>query len=160
MNKTHSLRLISLPLVILVCCLYLTGCTYQSSSQVQAATLTPISSTNHQDCGTIALFPNAKVVDAKTSSRKAICFTQSYQYCKLASLLFSTSGVDTITTHTFTVVKNQLHCMITDLVQFRVVPMPPKNTGNYICTGLSLTKNALSVLHCGTEGSITIPLHN
>jgi len=33
------------------------------------------------------------------------------------------------------VVKNQLHCIITDLVQFRVVPMPPKNTGNISVPG-------------------------
>jgi hypothetical protein len=160
MNKAHSLRFISLLLIILACCLGLISCTYRSNDQAHAATRTPLSSTNHQQCGTIALFPNSKVIDEKTSSQKATCFTQAYYSCKVATLLFSASGVDTITSHTFTVVKNQPHCLITDLVQFRVVPMPPKNTGSYTCASLLLTKDALSVLHCGAEGTITIPLHN
>ncbi len=159
MKRLFFRRLSSPLLILLIGCFFLFACTSQGDGQAQAATISSISSTALQKCGTLSVL-GGRLQDEKTASAKGLCFEQAYLHCKLATLLFTISGVDTVAMNTFTISKRQNHCIITSLVQYHIIPMPLKTRGKYTCTGVSRTKGALLIEQCGTEGTVTIPLSN
>jgi hypothetical protein len=85
------------------------------------------------------------------------CFWQAFQQCRAASLIVNFGGIDTITTHTFTLQKTNTNCTISDAVQNRIVPRPAKNTGTYTCSGLVNTPTELRFNGCGKLGNIVVP---
>ncbi len=86
------------------------------------------------------------------------CFWQAFQQCHAASLVVNFGGVDTITTHTFTLQKQNNNCTISDAVQNRIVPRAAKNIGTYTCTGLVSATNELRFNGCGKLGNVVIPI--
>jgi hypothetical protein len=154
MNKLlhqHS-RYILLFLLCGLSYLLLTSC--GSLPQAHAASKTP------QKCGTITLSPIGKLLDpSKIAPHNGSCFEQAYQHCQPATLIFTHGGIDTVTIHTFTVSQKQHPCSVTDLLQYRVIPGPLHTTGTYTCSNVNITKDALFIKHCNTEGTISIPLH-
>ncbi|HEY4387833.1 MAG TPA: hypothetical protein VGN34_25565 [Ktedonobacteraceae bacterium] len=149
-----------LSIFILACSFWLASCSYQPGEQARAAMISPLIGNTLQKCGAIALNPIGKLVDAKTAIQSGICFENAYRHCQIATLLFTESGVDTVTMHTFTIARKERACVVTSLVQHRVLPMLFKITGTYTCTAVNRTKNALLIKNCGAEGTITIPLSN
>ena len=85
------------------------------------------------------------------------CFWQAFQQCRPASLTVNFGGVDTVTTHTFTLQKNNTSCTISDAVKNRIIPRPAKDTGTYTCSGLVNAANELRFNGCGTLGNIVVP---
>jgi len=122
-----------------------------------------------QKCGAIGVMRNQPVLIApasaiKTSASSTVkpsvagnCFMQAFQQCQAASLVVNFGSVDTVTTHTFTLQKQNAGCTISDAVQSRVIPRPAKNIGTYTCTGLVSAANELHFNGCGKLGNIVVP---
>ncbi len=151
-------------ILILLFALAATGCgtgggATGSATPTSSSSTTP-TTTAAQKCGTIGVRPGGS--DTVSGGTKADvagnCFWQAFQQCHAASLTVNFSGVDTITTHTFTVQKKDTSCAISDAVQHRIVPQPAKNAGTFTCSGLVNTANELHFTGCGTSGDIIVPM--
>jgi hypothetical protein len=186
MNSRKALTFPSLLGILLSIALFgilIAGC---GSSTVGAAPTTPNSTTaNVQHCGAIiapsapggptgcnigaaqkcgainimrTMPNNAKTPGNVNANVAGSCFWQSFQQCRAASLIVNFGGIDTITTHTFTLQKKNTSCTISDAVQNRVVPQPARNTGTYTCSGLVNAANELHFNGCGKLGTIIVPI--
>src|SRR5450432_4082078 len=123
----------------------LAGC--GSSTVGSTPTTTNPTTASVQKCGSIGVMrtqpvPIIPASTIKTSAPTVApsvagnCFWQAFQQCQAASLVVNFGSVDTVTTHTFTLQKQNTNCKISDAVQNRIIPRPAKNVGNYTCTGL------------------------
>ena len=109
-----------------------------------------------QNCGAIGVM-RTRPVGAVKANVAGNCFWQAFQQCRAASLTVNFSGIDTVTTHTFTLQKKNTNCTISDAMQNRIVPRPAKNIGTYTCSGLVNEPNELRFNGCGTLGNIVVP---
>lgn len=151
----------SLPLSILLSTLILLF--VSASCGTSAGAAAPSSrppATTVQKCGTINVRPggNGTVNLAGGASSAGDCFWRAYRQCRAASLVVSFGGIDTITTHTFSVQQRYTSCTIADAVQFRVVPQPARNGGTFTCRGLVKTSGELRFSGCGINGDIVVPI--
>ncbi len=135
----------------------LAACNSPFSSVPPTPTPVPPSNAPVQDCGKIALAPNGTVLKLGSGQQISQCFLTAYQHCQSATLTFAQSGVDTITTHIFTIKQAAGQCAIVDVSQHTVIPQPPKTLNTYICTGVTQQQNALKFTACGSDGDITVP---
>ncbi len=113
-----------------------------------------------QKCGTIGVMRTRATTNTPgnvQANAAGSCFWQAFQQCKRASLTVNFGGVDTVTTHTFTLQKKNTSCTISDAVKNRVIPRPARNTGTYTCSGLVNASNELRFNGCGTLGNIVVP---
>jgi hypothetical protein len=139
----------------------LVGCG-SSTGGTLPPTITP-TSVAVQKCGAIGVMRSQPVIAsvAKTGEVKPSvagnCFMQAFQQCQAASLVVNFGSVDTVTTHTFTLQKQNAGCTISDAVQSRIIPRPAKNIGTYTCTGLVSATNELHFNGCGKLGNIVVP---
>lgn len=86
------------------------------------------------------------------------CFFQAYQNCtSAATLTASINGVDSGTTHNFSLSGSSGACTITDVAQTRVIPRPAGPQMTYTCAGLSQTAQGLDFSSCGDLGDVTVP---
>lgn len=108
-------------------------------------------------CGTVATFPNGHIQDGAAAQKANTCFWNAFQQCQLASITYNVSGVDTITSRTFTVEPQDSTCAITDTVQHQIVPNPPRNSNTYTCSTVTNEQGALRFTSCGEDGDITLP---
>ena len=161
MNSHQPLAFSSLLGTLLAIALFgilITGC---GTSTVGATQPTPVQTTaTVQKCGTIGVMrtrANANTPGNIKANAAGNCFWQAFQQCQAASLTVNFGGVDTITTHTFTLQKKNTSCTITDVVKNRVIPRPARNTGTYTCSGLVNASNELRFNDCGTLGNIVVP---
>jgi hypothetical protein len=115
-----------------------------------------------QKCGTIGVRPGGNGTTNPPGGTKADvagnCFWQAFQQCRAASLVVNFGGIDTITTHTFTLQKKNAACAISDAVQHRVIPQPARDGGIFTCSGLVNAANELHFSGCGTNGDIVVPI--
>jgi len=149
------------------------GCGSSSTGGVTPPTTNP-TSVSVQKCGAINVMrsvspnvptafktgPGSPLVSINGTVKADVagnCFWQAFQQCHAASLVVNFGGVDTITTHTFTLQKQNTNCIISDAVQNRIVPRPAKNIGNYTCTGLVSATNELRFNGCGKLGNVVVP---
>ncbi len=151
----------SLPLSILLSTLLLLFVSVSCGTSAGAAA--PSSrppATTVQKCGTIGVRPggNGTVNPAGDANSVGNCFWRAYQRCRAASLVVSFGGIDTITTHTFSVQQRYPNCTIADAVQFRVVPQPARNNGTFTCRGLVKTPGELRFSGCGMNGDIVVSI--
>ncbi len=160
MNSHKALAFPSLLGILLSIALFgilIAGC---GSSAVGATPSTPSPTTTPlQKCGAIGVMRTiANTTPGKVNANTAgSCFWQAFQKCRPASLVVSFGGVDTVTTHTFTLQKKNTNCTISDAVQSRIVPRPARNTGTYTCTGLVNASTELRFNGCGKLGNIVVP---
>jgi hypothetical protein len=120
-------------------------------------TPTPTGSGQAQKCGTVHTLPDGKLQNTITAKGIENCFWQHFQQCQPASLVFIAGGVDTVTTHTFTVRDNHGQCAAIDSVQLEIVPAKTRPAQTYSCASVSQQKAGLQFSQCGNEGTITVP---
>ncbi len=170
MNSRKALAFPSLLGTLLSLALFgilMAGC--GSSTVGSMPSTIPPTSAAIQKCGSIGVVRNQPVLIApasiaKTSASSTVtpsvagtCFWQAFQQCQPASLVVSFGSVDTVTTHTFTLQKQNTNCAISDVVQSRIIPRPAKTIGTYTCTGLVNASNELHFNGCGTLGNVVVP---
>jgi hypothetical protein len=111
-----------------------------------------------QKCGLVQTNPRGGLIDAANAKQAANCFSQAYQKCQAASIVYISSGVDTITTRTFTIKNSGGHCTISDAVQHQVIPAKPSSPTTYTCTAFTSKPDQLQFSGCGQDGNVTVPL--
>ncbi|MBV9617151.1 MAG: hypothetical protein JO031_16995 [Ktedonobacteraceae bacterium] len=161
MNSRKALAFSSLLGTFLAIALFgilIAGC---GSSEVGATTPTSKpTAAAMQKCGTIGVMRTRAVENIPGSVKANVagnCFWQAFQQCQTASLVVNFGGVDTVTTHTFTLQKKDANCTISDAVKNRIIPRPAKNVGIYTCSGLVSAPDELRFNGCGTLGNIVVP---
>ena len=143
-------------LAIAIFGILIAGC---GTSTVGASQPTPTVATV-QKCGSIGVMRTRVTTNTPGNAQASVagsCFWQAFQQCHPASLTVNFGGVDTVTTHTFTLQKSNTSCTISDAVKNRVIPRPAKDTGTYTCSGLVNATNELRFNGCGTLGNIVVP---
>ncbi len=111
-----------------------------------------------QKCGLVQTNPRGGLIDATNAKQAANCFSQAYQKCQPASLVYTSGSVDTIMTRTFTIKNNGGHCTISDTVQHQVIPAKPSSPTTYTCTTFTSKPDQLQFSGCGADGNVTVPL--
>jgi hypothetical protein len=146
--------------LVLLLALAATGCGTSAGATAPTPS-SPSTTATAQKCGTISVAPRGVAINLPGATKADVagnCFWQNFQECRVASLIVSFGGVDTITTHTFTVQKKNTGCAISDVVQHRVVPRPAQNVGTFTCSGLVNIASELHFRGCGTSGDIVVPM--
>ncbi len=157
-RNVHGFRLFGSILLCIIIGSVLAACNSPfASTPAPTPTTAPASNAPAQDCGKIALGPNGTVLKLGPGQQTGQCFLKAYQHCQNATLTFAQSGVDTVTTHIFTIKQAAGQCAVVDVSQHTVIPQPPKTLNTYICTGVTQQKNALLFTGCGSDGDITVP---
>jgi hypothetical protein len=155
------MRRVLLSIGMIACVIISTGLvacgTNTSAGSGGDPTTTPTTTSQVQNCGMVQTLPGGKLRNTITANEVEHCFWQNFQQCRTASLVFTVSGVDTITTHTFTVRNNNGHCSVSDAVQLRIVPSKAQPAKIYKCAGVSQQHAGLQFSQCGGEGTITVP---
>jgi hypothetical protein len=134
----------------------MTGCgTSAVGATAPTPTVAPV-----QKCGSIGVMRSRVTTNTPGNTQAngaGNCFWQAFQQCHAASLTVNFGSVDTITTHIFTLQKNNTSCTISDAVQNRVIPHLAKATGTYTCSNLVNSASELRFNGCGTLGNIVVP---
>ena len=152
-----SLAVLSMGLLLVVISAGIAACA-SSSSGSQNPTPTPTTSTQVQKCGSVRTNPRGTPLNESTAKQAVDCFWQAYQKCHAASLSFTSTGVDTVAVHTFTIQSNGEQCTIADAVQHAIVPAPLSAAKTYTCTGVTQQADGLHFASCGNDGNIVVPL--
>ena len=160
MNK-RNVRFLAQPLclsllVLLIGCgLAACGSNSTTTGGGSSATSTPALPKN---CGTIKQMAGKAVGTPATIQQTGDCFWQAFQQCQPASMTFTVSGVDTLTTHTLVTKKTATSCAVTDTIKHQIVPRPSKNTTTVTCAGVTKEQGALRFTSCGTSDDLVVPL--
>jgi hypothetical protein len=128
------------------------------SSTTGSPNPTPTTPTQAQKCGSVKTNPRGVPVNAATAKQAEDCFWQAFQQCHPASLSFTSTSVDTVAVHTFTIQSNGQQCSVNDAGQHAIVPRPLSAAKTYACTGVAMQADGLHVTGCGNEGDIIVPL--
>jgi hypothetical protein len=129
-----------------------------SQGNQSSSIATPTHSTQLQQCGKVQKGPQGILLNATTAAQATNCFWQAYQQCHLASLIFTTSSVDTAVIRTFTIKNNNNQCSITDSVQHAYGPSPLSAAKIYTCVSLTQKSDGLHFASCGQDGDIIVPV--
>jgi hypothetical protein len=105
----------------------------------------------------VATFPNGHIQNRAAAQNASTCFWNAFQQCQLASITYNVSGVDTITSRTFTIEPRGNSCIITDAVQHQVVPNPVGSPNIYTCATATNERGSLHFTACGEDGNVIIP---
>jgi hypothetical protein len=146
---------LSLFIMLIGCALAACGSNSSTTGSGSSANPTPAQPKN---CGTIKQAAGKTVGTSTTVQQTGDCFWQAFQQCQPASMTFAVSGVDTLTTHTFTTKKTATSCVVTDTIKHQIMPRPSKNTTTVTCAGVTKEQNALRFTSCGTQGDLVISL--
>jgi hypothetical protein len=95
--------------------------------------------------------------DASNAKKVEDCFWQAYQHCSPATMVYTQGSIDTTTIHTFLLASQNGKCVITDAVQFQMLPRSPQAAKNHVCSGLRQQTDGLHVLACESEGDVLVP---
>jgi hypothetical protein len=115
-------------------------------------------STQAQECGKVRTAPNGALLDAAAAKQATNCFWQAFQQCHTASLIFTSSGADTVTIRTFTIENKRDGCSISDTVQDMMGPNPASAAKTYTCRGLGRQSDGLHFTSCGEDGDVFVPI--
>src|SRR5437588_4082613 len=129
-----------------------------ASSSTGSQNPTPTTSTQAQKCGSVRTNPRGIPLNGAAAKQAEDCFWQAYQKCHAASITFTTTGVDTVAVHTFTIQNNGEQCSVSDAVQHAIVPASLSAAKTYTCTGVTKQADGLHFTGCGNEGNIIVPL--
>ena len=150
---SRTFIILSLGLFVLVIGVGLSAC---GSNSTGSGGSTPTAAAQAQKCGTIQTQPNGNLPNTSSAQQATNCFWQSFQQCHMASLIYTATGVDTVTTHTFTIQNNGGHCSAVDMVKHQVIPSPPI-AKTYTCSGVTQKADGLHFAACGSDGDIVVP---
>ena len=150
---SRTFIILSLGLFVLVIGVGLSAC---GSNSTGSGGSTPTAAPQAQKCGTIQTQPNGNLPNTSSAQQATNCFWQSFQQCHVASLIYTATGVDTVTTHTFTIQNNGGHCSVVDMVKHQVIPSPPI-AKTYTCSGVTQKADGLHFAACGSDGNIVVP---
>ena len=151
---SRTFIILSLGLFVLVIGVGLSAC---GSNSTGSGGSTPTAAAQAQKCGTIQTQPNGNLPNTSSAQQATNCFWQSFQQCHVASLIYTATGVDTVTTHTFTTQNNGGHCSVVDVVKHQVIPQPPSAAKTYTCSGVTQKADGLHFAACGSDGDIVVP---
>jgi hypothetical protein len=151
---SRTFIILSLGLFVLVIGVGLSAC---GSNSTGSGGSTPTAAAQAQKCGTIQTQPNGNLPNTSSAQQATNCFWQSFQQCHMTSLIYTATGVDTVTTHTFTVQNNGGHCSVVDVVKHQVIPQPPSAAKTYTCSGVTQKADGLHFAACGSDGDIVVP---
>lgn len=130
-----------------------------SSSASGAANPTPTTAPAQvQKCGLVQTNPRGIPINITNAKQAANCFSQAYQKCQPASMVYNSTGVDTVVTRTFSIKNSGEQCTINDSVQHEIVPAKPSPAKTYTCSALTSKPDQLQFSGCGEDGNVTIPL--
>lgn len=130
----------------------------------RAPTSTARPSSQVQRCGVVYGYGTLEVVPqgGDLAVRVENCFWQAFQHCRPATLIFTTGGIAKrdpalVLTHTFIIHAANGSCSLSDVVQHGAFPnrTQPANAA-YLCSGLKRLPEALEMLSCGQEGTISV----
>jgi lipopolysaccharide export system protein LptC len=154
------MRRIRLSIVIMcvILSVALVACGSNATTGSGGNSSTPTTTAQMQKCGKIQTLPNGKLSNTVTAKGIENCFWQHFQTCQPASLIFISTGVDTITTHTFTVQNKGGQCAATDSVQLQIIPAKAHPAQTFTCASVSQQQAGLQFSQCGSEGTITVPV--
>ena len=150
---SRTFIILSLGLFVLVIGVGLSAC---GSNSTGSGGSPPTAAPQAQKCGTIQTQPNGNLPNTSSAQQATNCFWQSFQQCHVASLIYTATGVDTVTTHTFTIQNNGGHCSVVDMVKHQVIPSPPI-AKTYTCSGVTQKADGLHFAACGSDGNIVVP---
>ncbi len=143
-----------IPLIVFA----LVGCGANHGSTVgSSAPSSSVPSPVALKCGTVAFSPRGTTTDAGLAGKAGDCFWQAYQQCSPVSFVLSVSGIDTVTTHTFTLEKKNNQCVVTEAVQHRIIPRPASAPQVYTCTNVNNVAGVLHFVGCGADGTMVVP---
>jgi hypothetical protein len=125
--------------------------------QRNAQSTIPSQSINVQNCGQIVVANGNLLNNATQAQQIANCFELAFQHCRLASLNFTTSSIDTGVIRILSVSKHGGRCNVTDTVTYYIAPRPPVNKQLYACSGVTQKSSKLLVTACGADGNVVIP---
>ncbi len=149
---THSVPVFVLALLA---CLALAGC---GASDAGNPSTTPTGTVQARDCGHVQSSQAGTGGGNPPVSSALACFWDAYQNCQAATLTYSTFGVDTGDTYTFTLQHQNSGCTLTDAHDHVTAPRPAQHIGTYTCSSLVRQQDgSLVAQSCGQDGNITIP---
>lgn len=109
-----------------------------------------------QQCGTINRGgPLAPTAAPGGDQRAMDCFWHAHTACAPAMLVYTSSGVDATTTHTFTIAKDASGCAVSDRVH-TWINTRTRDYGAVTCTGIRQVGSGLEIDGCGTFGDVAI----
>lgn len=149
------LAALSVGLLLAVIAVGIAAC---ASSSTGSQNPTPTTPTQAQKCGSVRTNPRGTPVNGAAAKQAEDCFWQAFQQCHPASLSFTSTGVDTVEVHTFTIQSNGQQCSVNDAGQHAIVPAPLSAAKTYACTGVAMQADGLHFTGCGNEGNIIVPL--
>jgi hypothetical protein len=138
---------------------FFAGCGSNYSAQGGQPQATATTPPKPQNCGSVHTI-HLLVVPTDQSKAKQIenCFWQAYQQCRPATLMFSSSEVDTGVIHNFSLKSANGACVISDGVQHFIAPRSPGAAKMYTCSSMAMQTDGLHILSCGELGNIVIPV--
>jgi hypothetical protein len=119
---------------------------------------TPTTPAQVQKCGKVQTNPRGVVLKATDAKQAEDCFWQAFQKCSPASLVYTLTGVDTVTIRTFIIQSNGDHCLAVDAVQHTIVPAPLSAAKTYTCAGVTQKPDGLHFSNCGVDGDVVVSL--
>ena len=145
--------------MLLLCTFVSLGLLACGSSSGSAQNPTPTTAPAQvQKCGLVQTNPRGGLVDATNAKQAANCFSQAYQKCQSASLVYTSARIDTAVMRTFTIKNSGKQCTISDAVQHQVIPAKPSSPTTYTCTTFTSKPYQLQFSGCGADGNVTVPL--
>jgi len=130
--------------------LLLTGC--GAGTRASPPTASPSSATP-AECGSATARGNTLVV---SGSAALTCFEAALSHCTAATFKLQEFGVDTGVIHSFTVLGGN-PCGVRDDHSFYRAPQSPSPSVSDTCDGVAIQGPEVSLLACGSEGTITLP---
>lgn len=140
--------------MLLVCILVVVGVAACGSTVEGAQNPTP----HMRTCGSVQTSPRGLPLNATMAKQAEACFWQAYQKCQPAMLGFTSTSVDTVALHTFSIRTSHQNCSVTDTMQHAVVPAKLSAAKIYICTGVAAKPDGLHFSGCGDEGDVIMPM--
>jgi hypothetical protein len=159
-RMTRLSHLLSIGIVAVFISIALVAC---GSSTGSGGSATPTATAQAQNCGTIATNPRGAPTDLTVALKDEQCFSQAYQQCHNATLVYTLHGVDTTAVHTFTIENHNGQCVILDAMQHSIAPAPLSPATTYQCSGVALQSDGLHITGCGQDGNngtIVVPSIN
>jgi hypothetical protein len=97
--------------------------------------------------------------DAAAATAAENCFAQAYTTCQPTVLTYTSMGVDTGTTQTFSASRVNGACAVKDVVQAYTANGGGKTfpSQTYTCTGVQQRADGLLFTSCGAAGDVLVP---
>lgn len=147
----HPAALVFATIAMVALALAVAGCGESST-----ATGGGLGSGTPQQCGTINRGGPLAATAAPGGDQRALdCFWHANTACAPATLVYTFSGVDATTTHTFTIAKGASGCAVSDQVH-TWINTRTRDYGAVTCSGIRQVGSGLEIDGCGSFGDVTI----